>query len=1711
MFAQSSQPTGTRGSSSGSGRELTAVLVDFAWTVEHWVVGSGVAASEWLVAGESFWALTEGRIPADTAATLRTAMASRRPDLLTIIDPLSDAVIHAIVTPTTTGLTIIFEPTGETQPGAAVDGDEPPTGAATRPAATGVAPDAAVPDWLRAPFRELIGCTTIDQAFRVAVEGLVAASGSHRVALGLISGERLLIVQHTGYGLIDLLRPLADPGLQAAIQSGRAVRVDEAQPVSWIAEDSRVAIHAPFRWQPDGGIVGILTVEWPAREGGTASDLMRVAAFAECLSLAVGQGPLADALIAPATSLGPDGPEASGGGERGTTTEEGSPPTARAVIGDPEPSDVTGAEGDPAPVPNRNQALKTRRWDPITGRWPISGMSDRIVELSGFEVETFLGDQEFWSARVHHDDRSLAQRSQALAPEPGQRSQAVYRFQRRDGAWRLFQEDAVVFSDATGDLVNATLIMDVTERQHTVDLLRESEMRYRYLVDELPGVVAYIREYDPRFGTLRTTYVSPEVEALTGIPADRWIGGNLAIMSLVHPDDLERVQASSAAVVDRHADFAHEYRIVRPDGQIRWLRNRVKSIAKSATDGTDVERWHGVMIDITSQREAELALRDREARFRLLVEQSPSATLYTQQVNPATGEVTTSYLSPQVASLTGYDPAEAPELVPPFRSIIHPEDRDRVLEDRLDEVVESGRCSIDYRIIHRNGHTRWIRNMVERDDQPSGDGTETWRGIVIDITEQRVAEETVRAQDARMRSIVEQASEILIITDPNGRPTFISPAFSAILGYTIGPDADPDADPGAVLRRMIHPDQVEALGAEFHRVCTAAGNRFSGMRVKAAHANGSWRWLEVSAINKEDRPEIGGIVITARDVTDQVLAEESLRFRESLLGTLVRHAADFIVVVNGDLLVSYASPSSMEFLGEPDPAAPLAIRRSLFQEDEHDRFRAELRRIAGHPGAEGRFEGQLLRADGQWRWITMVITNHLETLGIHGYLINAHDTTDHRAAEQRLRDSEDRFRALFRYAPDIVMVLDPDGFVLFASPSVELALGDSIRQFVDRETHLIFHPDDNAMAIAQFDRALENPSEGVSFEARVRHHSGAWLWWEITITNLLSHASVSGLVLNARDVTWRKEAEGLLRESEERFRSLVQHGSDLTMLVSEEGTVSFVTPSSMRILGFVPSDIEGKADFDWISRGDRPRFDVLLEQSRRRPESAGPIVVSFRHADGSWRDLQIIATSLLDNPNVRGIVINAHDVTERRTLEQQLLHQAFHDPLTGLPNRSLFNERLAEARQRARQNDTSFAVIFLDLDDFKVINDTLGHIAGDQLLRTVADRLSTIARGDDTVARMGGDEFTILIEELRDVESAEAFADRVIRRLQEPVMINGHEVMVSPCLGIAIGLPDDDESHDLLREADLAMYEAKARGKGQRVVYSDQMSSQAWARMQIQNELRRAIDLDQLRVHYQPQVELMTGRITEFEALVRWEHPTRGLISPNEFIPVAEETGMIVSIGQYVLEQACAMAGVWNRQRRERGLDDLMISVNLSARQFLHPALVEDVTGVLRATGLAAGLLRLEVTESVALNDFTATTATMRALRQLGVRLAIDDFGTGYSGLNYLRECPIDTIKIDRSYIGGLGSDSSDTAMIHAVMAFATTLGLDVCAEGIEREEQVQQLRAVGCHRGQGFYFSGALPAETVTAMLESDPVWALGFWSTHDVASAIDPEVTTY
>ena len=434
----------------------------------------------------------------------------------------------------------------------------------------------------------------------------------------------------------------------------------------------------------------------------------------------------------------------------------------------------------------------------------------------------------------------------------------------------------------------------------------------------------------------------------------------------------------------------------------------------------------------------------------------------------------------------------------------------------------------------------------------------------------------------------------------------------------------------------------------------------------------------------------------------------------------------------------------------------------------------------------------------------------------------------------------------------------------------------------------------------------------------------------------------------------------------------------------------------------------------------------------------------------------------------------------------QLTRQAFHDPLTALPNRGLFMDRLAHALARTERRPQHVAVLFLDIDRFKVINDSLGHGVGDRVLQDLSARLAECVRPEDTIARLGGDEFAILLEDLDDTDGATAVAERVGKGLETPFMVEGREIVVTMSVGVALNTRRPISPEELLRDADMAMYRAKGKGKNRYEVFDTDMAAPAMHRLDLELDLRSAVAREEFRLHYQPVVHLETGRVAEFEALVRWQHKDRGLLAPEAFIGLTEETGLIIPIGQWVLTEACRQARLWQEQRPSD--PPLTIGVNLSARQLQDPNLVSLVSRVLADSGLDARSLKLEITESVVMQDAPATLTTLHTLRDLGIRLAIDDFGTGYSSLGYLKRFPIDTLKIDRSFVEGITNDPEDVAIVQAVISVAKSLGLSVTAEGIETEEQLRRLLELGCDRGQGFYFGQPLAADIVFESLDRHP-----------------------
>ncbi len=587
---------------------------------------------------------------------------------------------------------------------------------------------------------------------------------------------------------------------------------------------------------------------------------------------------------------------------------------------------------------------------------------------------------------------------------------------------------------------------------------------------------------------------------------------------------------------------------------------------------------------------------------------------------------------------------------------------------------------------------------------------------------------------------------------------------------------------------------------------------------------------------------------------------------------------------------------------------------------------------------------------------------------------------------------------------------------------------------------------------------------------------------------------VSGLALGALLVTAlvvvrqllavrenvRLLADAAARQTEARFRSLVQHSSDVIMVARANGAVRFASPSATRVLGYDPSELTGQSLPALLHPEDRQRAAAFFQEAVRASGVTGPVEWRFRQRDGSWLHTEILATNLQNDPAVRGIVLNTRDVSERKRLEEQLTHQAFHDPLTGLANRALFRDRVSHALELAQRQGHPITVLFLDLDDFKRVNDSLGHAEGDRLLIAAGERFLCCARAADSVARLGGDEFAILMEHVAGSDGRAELLERLQTAMSHPFTLSGNLVQVSVSIGVATACPGDT-ADDLLRNADVAMYVAKRRGKGRAETYESRMYADVRERLEMEAALRRALEGDELCLHYQPIVRLESGRVCGVEALVRWEHPEFGHLLPQHFIPVAEETGLIVQLGRWVLMEACRQVAAW---RAEYPAASLAVSVNISGRQLQTPGLPETLREAVASAGVDPSAVILEITESVLMQQTDAVLARLQELKALGVRLAIDDFGTGYSSLSYLQRFPIDILKIAKPFVEEVGMGADRSALARAIVGLGDTLRLETVAEGIEMEEQRSALLLLGCGMGQGHLFAPALPPAAVDRLL---------------------------
>jgi diguanylate cyclase (GGDEF)-like protein/PAS domain S-box-containing protein len=714
---------------------------------------------------------------------------------------------------------------------------------------------------------------------------------------------------------------------------------------------------------------------------------------------------------------------------------------------------------------------------------------------------------------------------------------------------------------------------------------------------------------------------------------------------------------------------------------------------------------------------------------------------------------------------------------------------------------------------------------------------------------------------------------------------------------------------------------------------------------------------------------------------------------------------------------------------------------------------------------------------------------------ITGVAVFGRDISDRKRVRQELQAAKDQLRAVLDAVPGCVSWFSSDFKYLGINRYLAETFNLRSEDFIGKELGFMEASPGFASFVQQF-LASSAESSTVEVAAQVDGIRRSYL------LAAQKYAENHAAVFVGLDITERKQFEEALRESQERYALAVQGANDGLWDWDLRTNQVYYSPRWKAMLGYEELDISNSPE-EWFSRIHPEETEWLEVQLKAHLDGRTQhfeIEHRMRHRDGSYRWMLSRGFTVRDEQQLAYRMAGSQtDITERKQAEHQLLHHALHDNLTGLANRALFMDRLQQAIGRCKRlPGYRFAVLFMDLDRFKVLNDSLGHIVGDKLLVAIARRLESCLRSVDTIARLGGDEFTILLEGIRDAEDACHLSERIHHALQTPFNLDGQEVFTSASIGIALSATEYDRPEELLRNADTAMYRAKTLGRSRHALFDTAMHKRAVALLQLETDLRRAIAISsslippsqpEFRIQYQPIVTLATGQISSFEALVRWQHPERGLIPPTEFIPLAEDTGLIVPLGQWILTEACRQLHQWQQQFSPLPLS---ISVNLSTKQFSQPSLIEQIRQLLSHAELQPSQLnlKLEITESAIMENSEAARTMLEQLKAMGIQLLIDDFGTGYSSLSHLHRFPIDTVKIDQSFISQMSTDSESAEIVRAIVSLAHNLGMNVIAEGIEQAEQLRQLRDLGAEYGQGFFFAKPLDPDEVELLLQKPPSW---------------------
>ncbi len=806
---------------------------------------------------------------------------------------------------------------------------------------------------------------------------------------------------------------------------------------------------------------------------------------------------------------------------------------------------------------------------------------------------------------------------------------------------------------------------------------------------------------------------------------------------------------------------------------------------------------------------------------------------------------------------------------------------------------------------------------------------------------------------------------------------------------------------------------------------------------------------------------------------------EALR-ASSLLWNFINQPNAATVICDSTGSIVWSSPSTVTALGFE---ASFLSGRNILSLIDTARRDTLAGLIAGEPPEVGDdFCAAFRTQDNSALWCSVEVTE-LQPGSPGLVLVCLRDSTRRIAGMRSLQQSEERFRTIVNQAPFGIGLQDKDGNFVFLNARMKKILGINSGYLLRDEVAEYIHPDDEAKITSAI--APGAPDTAISSEIRFIRPTGEVRWCSGTVIPQRDHrGTITNYLWAVEDTTARVRAE----QDQARLYTLMETSSDLVMVLDEALRPQYLNPAARGFLGLdLTAKLSSNAPALELQTLPVNAMTTIIEQMGRGEIWQGELTILA--IDGEWRPFSaMVVPDLRSNGEVNQISAVLRDIRERKDFEKRLEWEATHDPLTELPNRLMLMQRLSSALERSARTGSWVAVAFLDLDNFRIINESLGHRVGDSLLRQTAEKLDSLVWSRDMAARFGADEFAILMENLETPEEAEALTERIRKSLSGRVGMSEVELLMTFSAGVAASDGVRCDAASLVRDANAALHEAKEKGRDRTAVFNGQMRARAVDRLSIETGLRRALRRDELRLYYQPQVDLQTGKINGAEALIRWQHPDHGVLGPGDFIPIAEKSGLIIPIGSWVMLEACRQLARWSVELPNGR--DFTMGVNLSGRQLIQPKLIEEISTIIETTGIDPAKIEVEITESILLDDVDRSIHLLERMKAMGLKLALDDFGTGYSSLTYLRSFPIDVVKIDRSFVEGIGTDPDSAAIVRSIVDLSRTLGLRTIAEGVETDEELTVLRNLGCDVAQGYLISKPLAAIDAARLISYNPTW---------------------